>query len=244
MAQGRTPRRIVLKLSGSAFSGAGDAPFDDEAVRFIAQELSGAHSACAQIAVVVGGGNVIRGAKFCPTGPGRIFADYAGMLATVTNALVLRDYLREMGVPAAHYGAFAIPRIVETFEPQRAAADLVQGKLVLLAGGTGNPLLTTDTAAALRAVELEADILLKATRVDGVYSADPESNPGAELFSRVSCRTVLERRLAVMDLSAVSLCMEYRLPVRVFNYSVAGNLRRAAAGEALGTLLGGAEDGC
>lgn len=244
MGRDCTPKRVVLKLSGDALSGTGAGVFDSDAVTFVAEELDKARRAGVQIAVVVGGGNIMRGAKFCPDGRGRISADYAGMLATVVNTLVLRDRLEDMGVPCAHYGAFGVPRMVEIFEPGRCVDDLEGGKIVLLAGGTGSPLFTTDTAAALRAAEIGADLVLKATRVDGVYSADPEESPDAELFDSISYEEVLARKLAVMDLTAISLCLAHSLRVRVFNYAVEGNIRRAALGEPVGTWIGGAEDAC
>jgi uridylate kinase len=164
------------------------------------------------------------------------------MLSTVVNALLLRDILEARDVAVTHYGAFAIPRMATAFEPDRCLADLRDGKIVLLAGGTGNPLLTTDTAAALRAIEIGADLLLKATRVDGVYSGDPEKDTDVERFERISYREILERRLGVMDLPAVSLCMQHSLPVRVFNFAARGNIRRAAAGGDVGTLIGSREN--
>jgi uridylate kinase len=238
------PRRVLLKLSGAVFCGTGHAPFDEEATGFIASELADAHRVCAQMAVVLGGGNIIRGARFAAKGPARVNADYAGMLATVVNALVLRSRLAEHGVEAVHYGAFPVVRMVEVFQPERAAADLEAGRVVLLAGGTGNPYFTTDTAAALRAMEVGADLLLKATRVEGVYSADPEKDASARLYRTVPYRQVLDERLGVMDLAAVSLCMQRALPVRVFNYSKPGNIRRAVAGESIGTLIGSEDNGC
>jgi uridylate kinase len=243
MGSDPAPRRVLLKLSGGVFAGRGKAPFDETAVGFIASELAQAHAACGQLAVVLGGGNIIRGARFAPKGPARVSADYAGMLATVLNALVLRSRLLELGVSAVHYGAFPVVRMVDVFEPERATSDLEAGRIVLLAGGTGNPFLTTDTAAALRAMELSADLLAKATRVEGVYSADPEKDPSARLYKAISYRQVLDRRLEVMDLAAVSLCMGRGLPVRVFDFSVPGNIRRAAAGEPIGTLIGSQDDG-
>ncbi len=233
------PRRVLLKLSGGTLAGEDGATFGPEAIAYVAAEVAAARALPVQLAVVVGGGNVIRGARFCPAGPGRISADYAGMLATAVNALMLREALAEAGVAATHYGAFAVPRMVPAFEPRRCVEDLEAGKVVLLAGGTGNPFFTTDTAAALRAVELGAGPVLKATRVDGVYSADPEQDPDARLFERLTYREVLQRRLGVMDLTAVSFCMQHSLPVRVFNYAVEGNIRRAAAGEPVGTLIEG-----
>jgi uridylate kinase len=239
MAEPPRPHRVLLKLSGSSFTARDGGVFHEEALDYLVGELREAAEGGPQMAVVVGGGNVIRGARFCPTGLGRIHADYAGMLATAVNALILRDRLQRAGLEASHYGAFPIPRMMPPFEPEPCIADLEAGALVLLAGGTGSPLFTTDTAAALRAVELEADVLLKATRVDGIYSADPERSPDAELYDRISYREVLERKLGVMDLTAVSFCLQHSLPVRVFNYGVAGNIRRAAAGEDIGTLIGG-----
>ncbi|MHC4481634.1 MAG: amino acid kinase family protein [Planctomycetota bacterium] len=239
MGQEGAAKRVLLKISGNAFAAPEGAPFDEGAIDYIVAELRAASEADAQLAVVVGGGNIIRGARFCPSGAGRIKADYAGMLATVINALVLADRLGRSGVPISYYGAFPVPRMMPIFEPARCVADLEEGKTVLLAGGTGNPLLTTDTAAAIRAVEVGADLVLKATRVDGVYSADPEADPDARLYERISCREVLEQKLGIMDLTAVSFCLEHGLAVRVFNYGVEGNIRRAAAGEAVGTLIGG-----
>jgi uridylate kinase len=236
------PRRVLLKLSGGVFAAQQGAPFDPGAIAAIAAEVAAAHQTSCRIAVVLGGGNVIRGARFCPDGPGRLSADYAGMLATVLNSLVFGAALSEAGVPVALYGAFAVSRMVRQFEPEQALADLEAGRLVLLAGGTGNPFFTTDSAAALRAVELGADVVLKATRVDGVYSADPERDAGAILYDRITYEEVLERRLGVMDLTAISFCMEHSVPVRVFNYAVAGNIRRAVAGEAIGTLVGDPDD--
>ena len=244
MGQEPDPGRVLLKLSGDAFSAGGPDVFDSRALEFIAAELGRTVEAGVQVAVVIGGGNIMRGAKFCPDGPGRIGADYAGMLATVINGVVLRDCLLQQGVAASHYSAFRISHMVDDFEPERCVADLEEGRIVLLSGGTGNPFFTTDTAAALRAVEIGADLLLKATRVDGVYSADPETNPDAEFFEAIRYDEVLERKLAVMDLTAVSLCLANELPVRVFNFAVEGNIRRAALGESIGTLIGGFEDAC
>ncbi|MCD6416765.1 MAG: uridine monophosphate kinase [Planctomycetes bacterium] len=237
---GREPaeRRVLLKLSGGVFSGRGDKPFQQEALSFIAEELAAALQRGSQLAVVLGGGNMIRGAALVREGEGRLLADYAGMFATAVNVLVLRAQFLRRGVPASHYCAIEVGALAEKFSRARCIQDMEGGKVVLLAGGTGNPLFTTDTAAALRAVELGAGLLLKATRVDGVYSADPEKDPGAERFERLSYQDVLERRLAVMDLAAISLCMEHSIPIRVFDYSVRGNIGRAIAGENIGTLIG------
>jgi uridylate kinase len=237
------PQRVLLKLSGGVFAAPQGAPFDAEAISSIAAEVAAAHQTGVQIALVIGGGNVIRGARFHAAGPARLSADYAGMLATALNGLVFSAALAEAGCPVSVYGAFPVPRMVRQFAPDQAVADLEAGRLVLLTGGTGNPFFTTDSAAALRAAELGAGVVLKATRVDGVYSADPETDPAAILYDRLTYEEVLERRLGVMDLTAISFCMEHSLPVRVFNYAVAGNIGRAVAGEPIGTLVGDSDDG-
>lgn len=231
------PHRVLLKVSGNAF-GSSSGPFDDDKVSFLAGEIAEAAGAGVQIAVVSGAGNILRGAALCSDGPGRIRADYAGMLATLVNTLVLRDHLEALGVGVAHYCAFPVQRTAPVFDPPAAVADMEAGRVVLLAGGTGNPLLTTDSAAALRAAELGAEAVLKATRVDGVYSADPETDPSAELYERLTYTQVLERKLAVMDLTAIGFCMTHGLPLKVFNYAVPGNMSRAARGEAVGTFIG------
>ena len=242
MAADDEGRVVLLKLSGGALAAADGSPFGDGAIDYIAGELKDAHDAGARMAVVIGGGNIIRGARFCPTGPGRIAADHAGMLATTVNALVLRDRLEQAGVPTSHFGAFAVPRMVPQFTPSAARAALAQGEVVVLAGGTGNPLLTTDTAAAIRAVEVGAYVVLKATRVDGVYSADPEVDADARRFATLTYHEVLERKLGVMDLTAISFCLQHSLPVRVFDFAAPGNIRRAALGEPVGTLIGSDND--
>jgi len=235
--------RALLKLSGDAFGGAGVEVFDEGQITYIADELRAARQVCPQLALVVGGGNIMRGAQFRAHGPGRLRADYAGMTATVVNALVLQDGLERADIPSRVYSALPVTGAAEPFDADRCRGDLDQGRVVILAGGTGNPLFTTDTAAALRAIQVGASLLLKATRVDGVFSADPEKDPDAEFFEHLEYEQVLERRLGVMDLCAVSLCMQHRLPVRVINYREAGNIRRALAGESIGTLIGNAGNG-
>jgi uridylate kinase len=165
------------------------------------------------------------------------------MVATFVNAIVLHDALEQSGLHASVYSALPMPPTAPAFDPATCRADLAAGRIAILAGGTGNPLFTTDSAAALRGVQLEAQIVLKATRVDGVYSGDPEKDPNAKFLAHLSYAEVLERRLGVMDLGAIALCMEHNLPVRVFNYGVAGNIRRALAGELIGTLIGNADHG-
>ncbi|MFP4175823.1 MAG: uridine monophosphate kinase [Planctomycetota bacterium] len=233
--------RALLKLSGNAF--ADDAGIDRSRVRFISEELAGCREICDQIAVVVGAGNIMRGASFCETGNGRLRADHAGMMATAVNGLILLDCLEKMDIPASIYGAIPVPGVIPEFNSGEVQADLANGQVTVLAGGTGNPLFTTDTAAALRAIQVGADVLLKATRVDGVFSADPETSKDSEFFEHLSCAEVLRRRLKVMDLCAVSLCMQHQLPVRVLNYRTSGNIRRALAGESVGTLIGSPDHG-
>jgi uridylate kinase len=231
------PQRVLLKVSGNAFGGS-DGPFDEDNVAFLAREISRAAAEGTQIAVVSGAGNILRGATLRTAGPARVRADYAGMMATLVNVLVLRDHLERLDAPVSHYCALPVQRTAPVFDPEAAIADMEAGKVVLLAGGTGNPLLTTDTAAALRAAERAAGCVLKATRVDGVYSADPEKHPDAERFERLTYREVLERELGVMDLTAVGFCMTHNLPLHVFDYSVEGNISRAARGEVVGTIIG------
>ncbi len=231
-------KRALLKLSGNALAGEGGRGIDEAGVGFIAREFAAGHAACPQLAIVVGGGNILRGAVFRPHGPARIRADHAGMIATMVNALVLQDALGAVAVPSAVYGAHAIGEVVRPFGEEACRAELEARRVLLLAGGTGSPLFTTDTAAALRAVQLGAELVLKATRVDGVYSADPELDPAAVLYERLSYEEVMARGLGVMDMCAVSLCREHAIPVRVFNYKVEGNIRRALQGEPIGTLVG------
>ena len=242
MEQRGSYARALLKLSGSAFAGREGKGLDEGQIDFMARELVEAHRICSELAVVIGGGNIMRGAQRCPTGPSRIRADRAGMVATIVNALVFQDKLRQADVRCSVYSALPVAGVAAAFCAEQCTRDLEDGCVVLLAGGTGNPLFTTDTAGALRAVQLGAQVMLKATRVDGVYSADPEQHADAELYEHLSYEEVIKCRLAVMDLCAVSLCMEHGIPVRVFNYSVEGNIRRALQGEPVGTLIGRRED--
>lgn len=235
--------RAVVKLSGNAFCPPGRAGFEEKSLQYAARELKEALQVCSQLAVVVGGGNLMRGAAFWPSGLRRIRADRCGMLATVANSLMFQDYLERAEVPSCVLSAIGIEGMVDAFEVERCLSELEHGRLVLLAGGTGQPFFTTDTAAALRAVQVGADLMLKATRVDGVYAADPEREADARLYRRLSYRYVIEHGLEVMDLSAVAVCMEHSLPVRVFNYQVAGNLSAALRGESVGTLIEGDNNG-
>lgn len=231
-------KRALLKLSGEAL--AGEQPFgiDLEVVEHLARQLLQATRMGVQMAVVVGGGNIWRGIHAEARGMDRATADYAGMLATVINALVLQDALERLGATVRTQSAITIQAVAEPYIRRRAIRHLEKGRIVIFAAGTGNPYMTTDTAAALRTVEIGATILLMAkNRVDGVYDADPLKNPKARKFDRLTFMEAINRRLEVMDSTALSLCMENRLPVVVFNLAAPGALERALAGEAIGTYL-------
>ena len=233
-----TYQRVLLKLSGEALgepqTGHG---IDPDAVKLIARQIVRVVRQGVELAVVVGGGNILRGAEFSRLGAHRASADYMGMLGTVINALALSDAIEQQGVDTRVLTAIEIRQVAEPFVRRRAEAHLERGRVVLLAAGTGNPFFTTDTAAALRARELDCDVLLKATKVDGVYTADPKRDKNARRLSQLTYMEVLERQLGVMDASAISLCMESALPVVVFNLFEEGNIERVVRGEALGTLI-------
>lgn len=230
--------RILLKLSGEALGdpdtgqGIGRDP-----VASVARQVARVARLGTEVAVVVGGGNILRGAEFGSDGPNRASADYMGMLATVINALALSNEIESQGIPTRVLTALEIRQVAEPFVRRRALAHLERGRVVILAGGTGNPFFTTDTAAALRATELGCEVLLKATKVDGVYSADPKKDPTAERYSELDYMDVLSGRLKVMDGTAITLCMENGLPVVVFNMFEEGNIERVVRGEALGTTI-------
>jgi len=212
---------------------------DVDVARSVAEELKAVHQMGVQVAVVVGGGNIFRGVSKSAGNMDRSSADYIGMLATVMNAVVLQDALEKIHVDTRVLSAVDIPQLAESFIRRRAVRHLEKGRVVIFAAGTGNPYFTTDSAAALRALEIKADIILKATKVDGVYSADPVLDSTAELFDAISYRQVLEKELKVMDASAISLCMDNQLPIIVFNMRQAGNIRRVVLGEAgVGTKVG------
>jgi uridylate kinase len=233
-----TYQRVLLKLSGEALgepeTGHG---IDPDAVKLIARQIVRVVRQGVELAVVVGGGNILRGAEFSRLGAHRASADYMGMLGTVINALALSDAIEQQGVDTRVLTAIEIHQVAEPFVRRRAEAHLERGRVVLLAAGTGNPFFTTDTAAALRARELDCDVLLKATKVDGVYTADPKHDKSAQRLPQLTYMEVLERQLGVMDASAISLCMESALPVVVFNLFEEGNIERVVRGEALGTLI-------
>jgi len=232
-------RRVLLKISGEALMGEQNYGIDVNVARSVAEELKAIHQLGVQVAVVVGGGNIFRGVSKSAGNMDRSSADYIGMLATVMNAVVLQDALEKVDVHTRVMSAIDIPQLAEPFIRRRAIRHLEKERIVIFAAGTGNPYFTTDSAAALRALEIKADIILKATKVDGVYSADPMTDATAELFTEITYRQVLERRLGVMDASAISLCMDNNLPIIVFNMREPGNIRRVVIGErGVGTKVG------
>jgi uridylate kinase len=232
-------RRVLLKISGEALMGEQNYGIDVNVARSVAEELKAVHQMGVQVAVVVGGGNIFRGVSKSAGNMDRSSADYIGMLATVMNAVVLQDALEKIHVDTRVLSAIDIPQLAESFIRRRAVRHLEKGRVVIFAAGTGNPYFTTDSAAALRALEIKADIILKATKVDGVYSADPVIDATAELFNEITYRQVLEKELKVMDASAISLCMDNNLPIIVFNMRQTGNIKRVVLGEAgVGTKVG------
>jgi uridylate kinase len=232
-------RRVLLKISGEALMGEQNYGIDVNVARSVAEELKAVHEVGVQVAVVVGGGNIFRGVSKSAGNMDRSSADYIGMLATVMNAVVLQDALEKVEVHTRVMSAIDIPQLAEPFIRRRAIRHLEKERIVIFAAGTGNPYFTTDSAAALRALEIKADIILKATKVDGVYSADPMTDATAELFNEITYRQVLERQLRVMDASAISLCMDNNLPIIVFNMREPGNIKRVVTGErGVGTKVG------
>ncbi|HSB28551.1 MAG TPA: UMP kinase [Pyrinomonadaceae bacterium] len=223
--------RVLLKISGEALMGEQTYGIDVNVARSVAEELKAVHDLGVQVAVVVGGGNIFRGVSKSAGNMDRSSADYIGMLATVMNAVVLQDALEKIEVHTRVLSAVDIPQLAESFIRRRAVRHLEKGRIVIFAAGTGNPYFTTDSAAALRALEIKADIILKATKVDGVYSADPMADSSAQRYNEITYRQVLERQLRVMDASAISLCMDNNLPIIVFNMRQPGNIKRVVLGE-------------
>lgn len=234
-------KRILLKLSGEALQGDHLFGIDANKLSRIAQEIAGATHLGVQVALVIGGGNLIRGADLCATGFDRISADQMGMLATVINGLALRDALERKSIPVTLMTAFGVPSISEQYDRSRAREILDQGRVVIFSAGTGNPLVTTDSAAALRGIEIGADMVLKATKVEGVFSDDPIKNPKAERYQTLTYDEVVTKRLGVMDLTAILLCQDHNLPLRVFNMNKQGALKHIMLGEDIGTLIRAAE---
>ena len=231
-------RRVILKLSGESFASPGTFGIGPDELTHIAKEIRDAVDLGVQIAVVVGGGNIIRGSTLAKAGTiDQSTADYMGMLGTVINGVALKEAIEKIEQPARTMSAINLPAVAEPFIKARAIRHLEKGRVVILVAGTGNPFFTTDTCASLRAVELGADALLKATKVDGVYSADPNIDPSAVRYDELSFNETIERKLGVMDLTALTMCMEHQLPVKVFDFRESGNIRRAIAGESIGTLV-------
>ena len=230
-------KRVLLKLSGESLCGDRGHGINSQALFSIAREIKAAYDGGAQLGVVVGGGNIWRGAQDRGEAIGRVTADYMGMLATIIIALALQDALEHLGVPTRVQTAIEIQKLAEAYIRRRAIRHLEKGRVVIFAGGTGNPYFTTDTAASLRAVEIEADALLKATQVDGVYTADPRIDKKAKKLMNVKFMDAIRDRLRVMDTTALTLCMENRMPVVVFNLHVKGNIARAVKGEKVGTTI-------
>ena len=235
-------RRVLLKLSGEALAGDRGYGIDFAIVRSIADQLKRVHDLGVQMAVVVGGGNIFRGMAASERGFDRATGDYMGMLATVINALAMQEALERSGLPARTMTAIQMPQVAEPYIRRRAVRHLEKGRVVILAAGTGNPYFTTDTTAALRAVEIEAEVILKATKVDGVYTADPLLDPTATRFDRLDYLEVLNRGIEVMDNTALTLCMDNRVPIVVFDLLREGNIERVVAGEKIGTLVAPAQN--
>jgi uridylate kinase len=232
-------RRVLLKLSGESFMGNLSSGIDPEVVEVVAGEIREVAALGVQLGIVIGGGNIFRGMTASAKGMDRTTADYMGMLATVINSLALQSTLEHVGVPTRVQTAIEMREIAEPFIQRRAVRHLEKGRVVIFAAGTGNPYFTTDTAATLRAVEIKADIILKATKVDGVYDRDPVKYADAVMYKKISYTEVLAKNLKVMDASAISLCRDNGLPLNVFNLQKAGNIKRVICGEPVGTMVGG-----
>lgn len=239
MAEGGKPvyRRILLKLSGEALMGDGDYGIDPEIISRVATEIRDLVAAGIQVGVVIGGGNIFRGAGLAQSGIDRVTGDHMGMLATVINSLAMQDALERTDVPARVMSALRINQVCEDYIRRRAIRHLEKGRVVIFAAGTGNPFFTTDSAASLRAIEIAADVMLKATKVDGVYSADPVKDPQATMYHRLSYDEAIERKLMVMDATAIVMCRDQNMPLRVFNMNKPGALMRVVMGEDEGTLV-------
>ena len=232
------PRRVVLKISGESFAPSKSLGIGSEELQHIASEIVSATETGVQVAVVVGGGNIIRGAVLAESGSiDQSTADYMGMLGTVINGVALKEALQKNGLQARTMSAINLPAVAEPFIKARANRHLEKQRVVILVAGTGNPFFTTDTCASLRAIELGADMLLKATKVDGIYSADPVKDSSAVRYDNLSFGEVIEKQLGVMDMTALTMCMEHDLPIQVFDYLTPGNIRRAVEGEQLGTIV-------
>ncbi|MEI7730340.1 MAG: UMP kinase [Verrucomicrobiota bacterium] len=230
-------RRILLKLSGEAMGDEHGAGFNPVRIHEFAQQIKAVRDMGVQMVVVIGGGNIFRGLQGSERGIDRTTGDYMGMLATIINALALQDGLEKIGVPTRVQSAITVSQVAESFIRRRAVRHLEKGRVVIFGGGTGNPYFSTDTAAALRANEIGAEVILKATKVDGIYDSDPKKNPTAKRFEHITYLDALQRQLKVMDSTAFSLCMDNHMPIIVFDLFKSGNLKRVVAGEKVGTLV-------
>ena len=232
-------KRILLKLSGEALAGTNGYGIDSDVLKYLSNEIKEIHDNRVQVAIVLGGGNIFRGVKGATAGMDRASADYMGMLATVINCLALQDSLERMGVHTRVQSAIEMRELAESYIRRRAIRHLEKNRIVIFGAGTGNPYFTTDTTAALRAVEVGAEVVIKGTRVDGIYDSDPEQNKKAKRYDEISYLDVLKDGLKVMDSTAISLCMDNKLPIIVFNLFHKGNLQKIINGEALGTFVKG-----
>lgn len=233
-----THRRVLIKLSGEGLAGEHGYGIAPAVIGGVADELGAVHGMGIQIAVVIGGGNIIRGMSAASEGMDRASADYMGMLASVINSVALQDAMERGGIPTRVLSALELKEVAEPYIRRRAVRHLEKGRAVIFAAGTGNPYFTTDTAAALRAAEIHADLLMKATQVDGVYSADPSIDPGAIRYDSLSFEDAIRQDLRFMDQTAIQLCRENRVPISVFDMTVPGNMRKVVSGEAVGTRVG------
>jgi len=233
-------RRVLLKLSGEALAGDAGYGIDDDRLNAFASDIAEVHALGGELALVIGGGNIFRGIDGSAHGMERATADYMGMLATIINSLALQAAIERLGLTTRVLSALEIKEVAEPYIRRRATRHLEKGRIVIFAAGTGNPFFTTDTAASLRAVEIGADIIIKATKVDGVYDSDPLLNPNAVRYEELTYLDVLSKKLKVMDSTAISLCMENEMPILIFNLLVRGNLKRVLLGEPIGTMVRGA----
>jgi uridylate kinase len=237
ITEGRAFRRVVLKLSGEILAGEDKHGINVKIIRSLAEEIRDIHREGVEMAIVIGGGNIFRGVKAASDGMDRAVADYMGMMATIINGLALQDFLEKEGLTTRLQTAIEIKSVAEPFIRRKAIRHLEKKRVVILSGGTGNPYFTTDTTAALRAVELNADVIFKATKVDGVYDSDPAKNSHAKRYRHLSFQDALQKRLKVMDSTAFSLCLDNRMPIQVFDMNKEGNLKKAIQGKPIGTLI-------
>ncbi|HMV35404.1 MAG TPA: UMP kinase [Turneriella sp.] len=237
ITEGRAFRRVVLKLSGEVLAGEDKHGINVKIIRSLAEEIRDIHREGVEMAIVIGGGNIFRGVKAASDGMDRAIGDYMGMMATVINGLALQDFLEKEGLTTRLQTAIEIKSVAEPFIRRKAIRHLEKKRIVILSGGTGNPYFTTDTTAALRAVEINADVIFKATKVDGVYDSDPVKNPQAKRYRSLSFQDALQKQLKVMDSTAFSLCLDNKMPIQVFDMGKEGNLKKAVRGEAIGTLI-------